>query len=240
MTAAFPKNQATAAAKARVVRGVIRRLLQGRWRGGDRLTEIGAAALFKVSRTPVREALLELATMGIVELRRNCGAVFRPFGETELLDLYAVRSLLEVEAARLAATRIPDHVVSALLGDFEKLRRARKPDTGWRQDLKLHAAIASAAGNPRLADEIARYGNLVQTVRETVGSTVAGVHSPSLREHMDILHAFELRDSGAAAQAMRLHLAQAARSAAEALANLRGRRRQIRLQAGKEEGHGVA
>ncbi|MEO6751636.1 MAG: GntR family transcriptional regulator, partial [Chthoniobacteraceae bacterium] len=162
-----PLPNSSDAGKARVVRGVVHDLLKARWKGGDRLTEVEAAARFHVSRTPVREALLELASMGIVELRRNCGAVFRPFGAKELMDLYAVRSLLEVEAARLAATRIHPDVVKGLIREFDALRRAQKPDTGWRLDLKLHAAIAEAAGNPRLANEIARYGNLVQTMRET-------------------------------------------------------------------------
>jgi DNA-binding GntR family transcriptional regulator len=221
-----PKSSAVSAAgKARVVRGVIRGLLRGRWRGGGRLTEQEAAELFKVSRTPVREALLELAAMGIVELRRNCGAVFRPFGPQELMDLYAVRSLLETEAARLAATRIRGEVVEGLVREFEGLRSERKPDIGWCLDLKLHAAVAEAAGNPRLADEIARYGNLVQTMRETVGATLADVHSGTLKEHLQILREFERRSPEGAAEAMRFHLEQAAASAVKALARLRGERR---------------
>ena len=217
----FPNSPA--AGKARVVRGVVHDLLKGRWSGGDRLTEVEAAERFHVSRTPVREALLQLASMGIVDLRRNCGAIFRPFGPKELRDLYAVRSLLEVEAARLAATRMRGEVVESLRVKFEKLRRERRPDTGWRLDLELHAAIAEAADNPRLAGEIARYGDLVQTVREAVGHTLAGVHSPSVNEHLRILRQFAKRDANAAADAMRLHLRQAADSAVTALMEQRAR-----------------
>jgi DNA-binding GntR family transcriptional regulator len=220
-----PSPNSPAAGKARVVRGVVHELLKGRWAGGDRLPEVEAAARFKVSRTPVREALLELAAMGIVELRRNCGAIFRPFGLKELQDLYAVRSLLEVEAARLAATRMPYATVEALKAKFEKLRREGLPDTGWRLDRELHAAIAEAADNKRLAGEIARYGDLVQTVREAVGVTVANIHSSSLNEHLRILNQIAKRDSDAAAEAMRRHLQQAADSAAKALGALRSRLR---------------
>ena len=91
------------AGKAHVVSGVIHGLLQGRWRGGERLTEEAVAQIFAVSRTPVREGLLELAAMGMVQLRRNCGAVLQPFGPKQLSEIYAVRTLLEVEAARLAS-----------------------------------------------------------------------------------------------------------------------------------------
>lgn len=204
--------------KTRVVRGVVHGLLKGRWQGGDRLTELEAAALFQVSRTPVREALMELTSMGIVELRRNCGAVFLPFGGKELRDLYAVRSLLEVEAARLAAERMDESVIEALRQKFEALRRAKAADQEWRLDRELHTAIARASGNPRLAGEIARYEDLVQTFREAVGTVLSNIHSTSLSDHLRILRRLKQRDSNAAAEAMRLHLAQAAQSAVEALA----------------------
>jgi DNA-binding GntR family transcriptional regulator len=217
MTPGISASPGPPAGKARVGRGVIHGLLKGRWRGGDRLTEAEAAELFEVSRTPVREALLELASMGIVELRRNCGAIFLPFGEPELRDLYAVRSLLETEAARLAATRIDDALIDHLRTAFDQLRREQRPDNDWQLDRELHAAIAHAAGNPRLAAEIARYGDLVQTMREAVGSVLADIHSTSLTDHLRILRCLKQRNPEAAAKAMRRHLAQAAESALIAL-----------------------
>lgn len=216
-------SSSTAAGKARVVRGVVHGLLKGRWHGGDRLTEIEAAGLFKVSRTPVREALLELASMGIVELRRNCGAVFCPFGEKELGDLYAVRSLLEVEAAQLAATRMAEGTIDQLREDFERLRREKIPDRDWHLDRTLHSAVAEACGNPRLTGEISRYRDLVQTMREAVGTVLADIHSTSLTEHLRLLRCLKQRDPAASGKAMRLHLVQAAESAVEALRNLRQR-----------------
>jgi len=210
----------TAASSARVVRGVVHGLLKGRWNGGDRLTEIEAVELFKVSRTPVREALIALRSMGIVELRRNCGAVFHPFGEKELGDLYAVRSLLEVEATRLAATRMDEERINQLLAAFEKLKREHLPDTDWKLDRELHSGIAQACGNARLASEIARYGDLVQTIREAVGSTVADIHTTTLSDHLEILQCLKKRNPEAAGEAMRRHLGQAAESAMATLARL--------------------
>ena len=92
------------AGKRIVVRGILAGLLKGEWLGGARLTEAEAVEKFGVSRTPVREALLELQGLGLIELRRNCGAVFLPFGPEQLREIYDVRSLLEVEATRLAAS----------------------------------------------------------------------------------------------------------------------------------------
>jgi DNA-binding GntR family transcriptional regulator len=203
-----------------VIGGVIRGLFKGRWHGGDRLTELEAADLFDVSRTPVREALVELASMGVVELKRNCGAILQPFGVREVRDLYAVRSLLEVEATRRAATRIKEEQVDRLQRAFEKLRREHRPDTEWKLDRELHAVIAQASGNPRLAGDIARYATLVQTMREAVGHTIADIHPASLAEHLRILRCLKQRNPEAAAEAMRRHLIQASDSAAKAVAAL--------------------
>jgi DNA-binding GntR family transcriptional regulator len=155
------------AGKAHVVSGVIHRLLQGRWRGGERLTEEAVAQIFLVSRTPVREAFLELAGMGMIQLRRNCGAVLQPFGPRQLSEIYAVRSLLETEAARLAAERVPPAQLDSLRLEFERLRDENRPDEGWKLDKLLHTTIAIHSGNLRLAEEINRYTLLVQTMRET-------------------------------------------------------------------------
>jgi len=216
-----PSSTSTSPGKARVIRGVIHGLLKGRWQGNGRLTEFESAELFKVSRTPVREALVELAAMGILELRRNCGAIFFPFGIKELKDLYAVRTLLEVEATRLAATRMNEAEVDRLKTALETLCHEQEPDKDWRIDRELHAAIAQAADNPRLAGEIARYADLVQTVREVVSSKSPDVHTTTLTDHLRILRHLKQRNSEAAASAMRRHLQQASASAVEALTALR-------------------
>ncbi|MGD9745290.1 MAG: GntR family transcriptional regulator [Verrucomicrobiales bacterium] len=210
-------NARASGGKAVVVRGLMHGLLRGHWRGGNRIAEIQAAERFDVSRTPVREALLELAGLGVVELRRNCGAVFLPFGPKELRDIYAVRSLLEEEATRLATNRIDPELLVQLHGGLVMLRETQAEDSGWRLDRRLHSVIAAASGNPRLAGEIARYGDLVQSVREVVSDTLRHIHSTSTADHLRILEELQACSPEAAAAAMKAHLAQAADSAVAAL-----------------------
>lgn len=209
------------ASKQKVISGILRGIMEGRLLGEHRITEASAVKQFGVSRTPVREALLDLEGLGLVELRRNCGAVVLPFEGDDLRDLYAVRSLLEVEACRLAATRIDRKEVEALLDKFRAIRESNRQDQDWELDRELHQAIALSAGNRRLLAEIARYGNLVQFIREVVGERTFGIHTTSADEHIAILESLAERDPEAAVETMRRHLDQAAASAVTALEQMR-------------------
>lgn len=218
--ATSPTSTARSAGKQAVVEGLIADLLRGKYRGGDRLTEARAVEQFGISRTPVREALLELEGLGLLELRRNCGAVFHPFGPAELEEIYAVRSLLEVEATRLAAGKIVPTDLHGMIDGFEKIHDTGGIDRDWALDRQLHESIAAAAGNRRLSKEIGRYNSLVQTIRRIVGEQAFGIHRTSAEEHLAILHALREGDPNRAAEAMKRHLAQASSSAGKALQQL--------------------
>ena len=216
--AAKPKSLS---GKAHVVRGILHGLLHGRWTGGERLTEQTVAELFEVSRTPVREAFLELEALGMLELKRNCGAVLGAFGARHLAELYSVRTLLELEAVRLAASRMEGEIIRRLISDFELLQSTGADDEDWTLDRVLHFEIAVASDNLRLKAEISRYGTLVQTMREVVGRRFYSVHSTSLDEHLNILHRLKAGDEGGAVEAMRRHLENARISALDAFSGLR-------------------
>lgn len=198
-------------------------LLEGKWKGGERFTEALGSEAFGVSRTPVREALLDLQALGLVELKPNCGAMILPFGTADLREIYSVRALLEVEAARLAAHLVEPSKVAPLIQSFESIRDSDGIDPGWEHDQQLHQLIAEESGNRRLAAEIARYSTLVQTMREIVGARTFGIHSASTEEHLAILHALHQRKSDAAALAMKSHLKQASDSAVAAMVEIRKR-----------------
>src|ERR1700754_4253911 len=81
-------------------------ILEGELQPGERLRAEALAQRFGTSRTPVREALLQLEAQGLVDVEPNRGAVVRAFDADDLRDLYEVRALLEPQAAARAATRI--------------------------------------------------------------------------------------------------------------------------------------
>ena len=206
--------------KTTVVRGLLTELLRGDWQAADRLTEAHACERYHVSRTPVREAFFELQGLGLLEIRRNCGAVVLPFNTKHLRDIYSVRTLLEVEATRLATGQANREQMDAMVEAFESLRKSDEKDPGWRNDIELHRFIAESSGNPRLASEIARYGYLIQTIREIVGEHVQDIHTTSADQHLAILYGLQSGEPDKAANAMRTHLLQASDSATKAMESI--------------------
>ena len=86
-----------------VFRSLCEALQAGSYRAGDRLREEEVAQRLKVSRTPVREALGRLAARCFVEPAGGRGLIVRNLDISEVLELYAMREIMEGAAARLAA-----------------------------------------------------------------------------------------------------------------------------------------
>ncbi len=205
-----------------LVRRLLREMFEGRWTGGDRLVETELAARFGVSRTPVREALSELAAVGLIEMRPNCGAVMRPFGPSQIEELYEVRGVLESHATQQACDRVDPREITHLLATCEALLADKARDAEWSRrawavDRALHELLAAGSGNRRLAEEIARYGRFAQVIREVVGNR-SHAQEEAVRQHLDILRAVAARQPQTAAEAMRRHLQAAALAALDVLA----------------------
>jgi DNA-binding GntR family transcriptional regulator len=187
---------------------------------GTRLIVMKLAAQFGLSSTPVREALVELEAVGIVCFEHNRGAIVKPFGPDELREIYQLRRILEVEATRTACGRIDRGDLDSLREDMKKLLRARR-DRQWVErematDRRLHELITSSCGSARLAQEIHRYDNLVQSLRDVVGRE-RRAQLQALEEHLAIIDGLSADDADAAAAAMAKHIERAAESVAMVL-----------------------
>ena len=192
-----------------VVNQLLRSIFTGEFRGGDRLVEIEVAATLNVSRTPIREAFSELSAIGLIALKPNHGAIVRPFGPTQIREIYHVRGLLEAEATRLAAARIN-------LGSLYTIREATQQclaaprSAGWTDatvelDRQLHELVAESCGSARLAEEISRYRGLVQAIRVAVGNNPQA-QEVAMLEHTRIMDALLARDAQGAARLMAHHI----------------------------------
>jgi DNA-binding GntR family transcriptional regulator len=195
-------------------------IFQGTFRPGEHLVVQRLCELFRTSPTPVRESMVELANLRMVELLPNRGAVVRSFGPKQVREISQIRRLLEVEATRCACGRIAPEELSAIERELERLQTLDR-DTSWDRDgravdTRLHGLIAASCGNERLTDEIGRYLTLFRTLRDVSHRRDAKTnysHIVDVPEHLAIVRALLRGDAEGAASAMAEHV----RSAAEAL-----------------------
>lgn len=161
-----------------------------------------------VSRTPVREAVLRLADLGLVTIERNRGITVRGVRAEDVRDVFELRLLLEVPAAAAAAAQGGDVLADRLRSALDAMRRAAEADdeaTFMRHDRDLHAALGEALGNERLSQEVDRLRDSIQ-----VRGVSTGGRSRSLaeiaEEHVPVVDAVIAGDVDSAASAMRVHL----------------------------------
>jgi DNA-binding GntR family transcriptional regulator len=162
-----------------------------------------------VSRTPVREALLQLARQGLVEPVRNRGFLVVERSLQDVRDIFDIRLLLEPAAARAAARHAGAAAADQIQWHFHQMTlaaRAGNADTMWKHDRAFHQAILEASGNSRLARYIDALRDLVQ--RRGQLTTRSRQLEAIAREHAPILAAMENRDGPGADHAMRRHIRQ--------------------------------
>jgi DNA-binding GntR family transcriptional regulator len=205
-----------------VTQRILNEVFERRLKTGERLVVQHLANRYEVSPTPVREALVELAGLGIVELQANRGAVVKPFGAEEIRHISQVRRVLELEACRCACGQI---LPQSLLSLRQELKRLRKMPHGaeWDRysraaDSRLHLLIARYCQNPRLEHEIKRYLSLFRSVRNIShlrDSWQNYQRSNDVPQHLRIVNALIEQDKVRAMKALDSHLRSITRTLRE-------------------------
>ena len=126
-------------------------ITSGDLKPGDRLVEMTIAKTMQTSQAPVREALQALHALGIVEMRRNRGAVVRAADAQELRDIYAVRAELEGHAIAVATIQTPE-LPATLLALCNQMDATDDPRSFVALNTAFHRAIVTACGNPVLLE----------------------------------------------------------------------------------------
>ncbi|WP_437221969.1 GntR family transcriptional regulator [Planctomicrobium sp. SH661] len=206
--------------KSDILSQILFSIFRGDLPTGTRLKVQHLAAHFGVSCTPVREAIVELAGLGVVELYPNRGAVVAPFGAAEVREIYLVRSLLEVESVRRACVAENLDELQRVADETDFLISAPRTkewvDVCVKNDRAAHQAISKAAGVLRLQAELTRYDRMMHVVRvlvKDVSETPEGI----LLEHQQFLQAILKRDPETAGRAMARHLSVACERAVSGL-----------------------
>ncbi|SNS17551.1 GntR family transcriptional regulator [Tropicimonas sediminicola] len=183
-------------------------IVEGVFLPGDRLDEEELAARLNTSRTPIREALRTLASIGLVAVRPRSGATVSRPTMSEVIDLFEVVAEMEAFAARLAATRATDAELRTVAEMHDACER--EAGTGDAQRYfdangHFHRSIWEGAHNPMLVEQIRIVDRRVSPYRRQI-TFHPGRQSSSQTEHRQIADALAARDAEAAAEAMRDHV----------------------------------
>ena len=150
---------------------------------GAKLDETELAARFRVSRTPIREALIQLASTGFVEMRPRRGAVVPELTPRRLVEMFELMAELEAMCGRLAARRMSDTDHRPLIHAqeaCEALSHKHDPDGYYHQNEVFHHVIYEASHNSFLAEQasalhrrLGPYRRLQLRVRDRIATSCA-------------------------------------------------------------------
>ena len=186
-------------------------LTSGAYRPGDRLREDEVAQRLHVSRTPVREAFGRLAAKGLVVPSGGRGPVVRTLEAAEVVELYAMREILEGGAARLASQHASP--LRSMRSTTSTRSIVPTPAIPRRSPPRSH----DSHRNLRSGQEPV-FGHALQELQDAIallgGTTfsVPGRPREAAAEHRAIIDAIARRDPDAAEQAARAHIREALRA----------------------------
>ncbi len=225
----------------RVVGELERLIIEGELPTGTKLPpEREFAEQLGVSRTVLREAVRMLASRGLLETRHGVGTVVRQIGHEHVVnplhmwlrtqtggevsfdDLHHVRTLLEVDIAKVAAQHATDEDVTKLAAILTLMEESEDDPIGLAEhDSDFHATLAEMTHNPVLAVMLNSIRDILQSYIKRVNPYLDPAQDV-LPFHYPILDAIAKRDPQAAATAMRTHQMQMCRNHAKALALSKG------------------
>ncbi len=189
-------------------------ILSGTFRDQEELRENALAKVYGVSRTPVREAIRQLALEGLVDTIPNRGAYVHNIHGKDVKDVYAIRSLLEGLAARWAVENITDEQIEAMeevLYMSEYYRKKELWEQVYKCDNKFHDLMYAASGSHLLEHMLRTFHEYVQQVRKSALQDEKRAKS-SFEEHAAILDAIKKGQADAAADLAKQHIDNAVES----------------------------
>jgi DNA-binding GntR family transcriptional regulator/DNA-binding XRE family transcriptional regulator len=212
---------------SKLTKAIAAQIASGHYTQGDKLGQEALAREFEVSRTPIREALSQLAAHGLVLQTPQQGAVVRPITSKQIRDAYQVRAELEGLGALLAAEWITDLQLGELKEAERKFERAvaARPkgiaeqaavNEAWvSSNESFHDIILDASNNRKLKESVAR---LHQGFTRPIMMMAAGMDKRRMKENVEqhavIYECLRRRDGEAARNAMIHHIHRAGELAA--------------------------
>jgi len=172
------------------------------------LDETELATEFEVSRTPIREALMQLSFAGLIDMQPRRSAVVSEISPQRLCEMFEVMAELEAMCGRLAARRMTDDNQHALLVAHQACKNAAEkndPDEYYRRNEQFHLAIYTTSHNSFLIDECKNLKRRLNAYRR-LQLRVRDRMRTSFEEHSEVYMAIVTGDGELAAKLLRNHV----------------------------------
>lgn len=183
-------------------------ILSGELPAGAKLDELGLARRFDVSRTPVREALRQLASTGLIDLIPNRGAFISTLSEDRLREMFIAMAELEATCARLSAismTPLERQSIQRLHNRMGELIRPNDVREFGEMNDAFHILLYRGAHNHYLEDMTGRLRKRLSLYRRSQFRTEDRLHK-SFKEHDEVVKAVISGDATRAHAAMLHHV----------------------------------
>ena len=202
------RNRSPSISEARVYRELKTAILSGTFESGAPLIQKDLCQQFRISRTPVRDALNHLQAEGLVVAIPNKGVFVRTLSSKEIYEIYGIRILLEGAAAKSAAAKADKRRLKQILKEVSELQQKKEQMTfeSVRQTgSKLHHLIMANSGNEMMKEILDRIWAPIEISRVPIRNSHERLEQINF-EHVEIVEALLKQDGEMAGDLMKTHL----------------------------------
>jgi DNA-binding GntR family transcriptional regulator len=195
------------------------RIIDGRLRLGEGLSENVLAADLGISKTPVREALLQLKLERMVDVLPQRGTYVFRLARDEVVKISELREMLELPAAAVAIERSYPELVARLTEIYQEMSKAYKAgdNAGYRaRDGELHQTIIDLCANPYLSNAYNQVAFRIQALRSRLADEMS-LNRVSYKDHGEMLKLVKARKVEELQALLRAHIRQTMHSYLEVL-----------------------
>lgn len=181
----------------------------GELKPGTRIREVDLAEQFGISRTPIRDAILKLEADGLLIHEARKGAVIKTLSHREIIELYAMREVLEGTAARYAAQHASAEEIDELRALNELMHsHSDQPEFVAGINRQFHTLLYNCGNNRYLLGALRSLSNAMALLGQTTLADQSRTEE-AFNEHISIVGAISNRDGDSAETAARRHIRKA-------------------------------
>ena len=181
---------------------------------GTLIREMELSEKLNMSRSPIREALRQLETEGVVISYPSRGTIVTPITVSDVEEIYELRSMFELWALEQGFHRFTYDELEALLNDFTDAYQNRDWKALHKTDLQFHQSIINKSGSKRLCNFVNTLNVQIERIRRYGAKDVSRMDI-SFAEHTEVIRAIQSNDLEASKKTLKKHLRSVSNSAIE-------------------------